>query len=222
MDSHADMSCLGKHARILEILEHQSCSVYPFNESHAPMKNINVVNGAFALDLNDGSTIILKINQALDFSSTMRNSILCTNLSRANNIIIDDVPKQFGGQNHAMIFQGTELNPIAFNMYGPVSYLNVRYPTDDDLEYSPHYDVTSREIPWEPEALSAISFLDTKLDSDINDTPNEVEKCTLQSFNSNFMRIVSSYSRKIKSEILPEVLAKRWKLSLQNARNTLL
>ena len=90
------------------------------------------------------------------------------------------------------------------------------------MEYSPHYVVTSREIPWEPEALSAISFLDTKLHSDMNDTPNEVEKCTLQSFNSNLMRIISSYSRKIKSKILPEVLAKRWKLSLQNARNTLL
>ena len=52
MDSHADMSCLGKHARILEILENQSCSVYPFNDSYAPMTDINVVNGAFALDLH--------------------------------------------------------------------------------------------------------------------------------------------------------------------------
>ena len=76
MDSHADMSCLGKHARILEILKNQSCSVYPFNDSYESMTNVNVVNGAFALDLTDGSTIILKINQALDFSSTMTNSIL--------------------------------------------------------------------------------------------------------------------------------------------------
>ena len=221
MDSHADMSCLGKHARILEILENQSCSVYPFNDSYEPMTDINVVNGAFALDLHDGSTIILKINQALDFSSTMMNSILCTNQSRANNIIIDDVPKQFGGQNHAMIIPNTELEPISFNMHGPVSYLNVRYPSDDDLEYSPHYDITSRDIPWEPESLSTISSVDTKIDSYMNDTPNEVEKCTLQSFNSNLIRVISSYSRKLKSKISPEALSKRWKLSLQNARNTL-
>ena len=221
MDSHADMSCLGKHARILEILENQTCSVYPFNDSYAPMTNINVVNGAFALDLADGSTIILKINQALDFSSTMENSILCTNQSRSNNIIIDDVPKQFGGKNHAMILPGADLEPIPFLMHGPVSYLNVRYPSDDDLLHSQHYNITSHEIPWEPESLSNISSLETNMNLDMNDTSNEVEQCTLQSFNSNLIRIVSSYSRKIASKISPEILAKRWKLSLQNARNTL-
>ena len=132
------------------------------------------------------------------------------------------MPKQFGGQNHAMIIPNTELEPISFEMHGPVSYLNVQYPSDHDLEYSPHYNITSREIPWVPEALSAISSLDTSIDSDMYDTPNEVEKCTLQSFDSYLIRIISSYSRKMKSKISPDILAKRWKLSLQNARNTLL
>ena len=112
------------------------------------------------------------------------------------------MPKQFGGQNHAMIIPNTELEPISFEMHGPVSYLNVWYPSDHDLEYSPHYNITSCEIPWEPEPLSAISSLDTSIDSGMYDTPNEVKNCTLQSFDSNLIRVISSYLRKINQKYI--------------------
>ena len=79
LDSHADVHCLGRHARIVEILEGHTCSVQPFNDSYTPMTGINIVNECVAYDTIDGETYIFDINQALDFTETMENSLLCTN-----------------------------------------------------------------------------------------------------------------------------------------------
>ena len=60
LDSHADVSCVGKHARILERFSGRSCSVRPFNDSYKSMDNIQTVNTAFAHDTADGRTYILE------------------------------------------------------------------------------------------------------------------------------------------------------------------
>ena len=91
LDSHTDMTCVDSDAYIIE--QGQSCTVHPFHESYSPKKNIKVCNAAFAFDRDDGRTLILKINQCLDFSSSMVNSLLCTNQIRSHGIIVDDVPK---------------------------------------------------------------------------------------------------------------------------------
>ena len=57
-DSHADMSCIGSHAAILEVYEGQLCNVMPFNDTYTPMRDIKTVNAAFAYDSDDGKTYI--------------------------------------------------------------------------------------------------------------------------------------------------------------------
>ena len=54
LDTHADVSCIGKHGRIIEILDGQYCTVYPFNDSYSPMERVRSVNAAFAVDTRDG------------------------------------------------------------------------------------------------------------------------------------------------------------------------
>jgi hypothetical protein len=92
IDSHADMTCVGAHAKILEIYEGQLCNVQPFNDSYESMKNIRMVNAAFAYDSDDGQTYILDVNQCLDFSHTMMHSLLCPNQARVNGVVIEDCP----------------------------------------------------------------------------------------------------------------------------------
>ena len=79
LDSHADVHCIGRHARIIDIFEGRICNVQPFNDSYEPMKGIKTTNAAFAYDTDQGETYILEVNQALDFSDTMKHSLLCTN-----------------------------------------------------------------------------------------------------------------------------------------------
>ena len=93
MDSHADMTCVSRHARIMEIYHGKSCVVMPFHDSYKSMKNVQTVNAAYAYDTNDGNTVILRINQALNFSDGMENALLCPNQTRINGIVIDDIPK---------------------------------------------------------------------------------------------------------------------------------
>ena len=88
IDSHADMTCIGAHAKILEVYEGQLCNVQPFNESYDLMKNIRTVNAAFAYDSNDGKTYLFEVNQCLDFSHTMEHSLLCPNQARVNLSLI--------------------------------------------------------------------------------------------------------------------------------------
>jgi len=156
LDSHADVSCIGKHARVLEYLDGQSFTVKPFNDSYSPIKNVKMVNAALvAVDMIDGTTIILHLNQCLDFRSTMEDCILCTNQARINKVIVDDVPLSVhptGDGTHSIYFPEKGLRfPLLLN--GPVSYLPVRYPTDWDMNNCQHVDLTNCEGTWNPDDL---------------------------------------------------------------------
>lgn len=112
MDSHADISCVGKHARILEVVEGQTCTVHPFNDSYEPLRNVRTVNAAFAIEDSKGHSYILKLNKALDFSASMEHSILCTNQARYNNVIVDDVPTNVDWNqtsSHSVIFSNANV-----------------------------------------------------------------------------------------------------------------
>ena len=57
-----------------------------------------------AYDTIDGETYILDINQALDFTETMENSLICTNQARAHGVNIEDVPKFFDSNSRHSIY----------------------------------------------------------------------------------------------------------------------
>jgi hypothetical protein len=86
IDSHADMTCIGAHAKILEVYEGQLCNIQPFNDLCNLMKNIRTVNEAFAYDSNDGNTYVLEVNKYLDFSHTMEHLLLCPNQASVNGV----------------------------------------------------------------------------------------------------------------------------------------
>ena len=62
LDSHADIHCIGRHARIMEVFEGRACNVQPFHDSYQPLMNIKTANAAFAYDTSDGTTYILEVN----------------------------------------------------------------------------------------------------------------------------------------------------------------
>lgn len=135
IDSHADMTCVGAHAKILEVFEGQICNVYPFNDSYSPMTGVRTVNAAFAYDSEDGQTYILHANQALDFRETMKNSLLCPNQARINGVVIDDIPKFLDPSNRSTfsIFFPDQHIRIPLASKFPIAYIPVRKPTQEEL-----------------------------------------------------------------------------------------
>ena len=88
-DTHADISCLGRHARVMSVVDGSLCTVHAFNDSYSPLEGIQTVNGAFAVDSPEGELYILHVSNALDFTSTMDNSLLCTNQARYQGVLVD-------------------------------------------------------------------------------------------------------------------------------------
>lgn len=81
------------------------------------MTGIRIVNGCVAYDTIDGQTYILDINQALDFTETMENSLLCTNQAKAHGVVIEDVPKFFDNNScHSIFFRMMVLNFLYYYM----------------------------------------------------------------------------------------------------------
>ena len=155
IDSHADVSCVGKHASILETFTGRVFNVKPFNDSYESMKNIQTVNAAFAYDADNGQTYILEVNQALDFTKTMEHSLLCPNQSRVHGLRIDDIPTFLditGHSTHSIhVLQHNIVIPL--DLHGSISYIHVRCPTSIELEECEHIELTDGGAEWDPYRL---------------------------------------------------------------------
>ena len=178
-DFHADISCAGKQAHILEYIQGLKCTVHPFHESYTPKKDVKLCNVAFAHDLPNGKTILIRMNQCLDFTSIMEHSLFCTNQVRANGIIVDDVPKciDVAQKSEEAIIFPDQGYMIPFSFKGPVPYIPVRKPRMSELEDCTHVELTSAE-PWIPDL-----FLDQSVKaqrSDFVTTPNDLPVGLLQ------------------------------------------
>ena len=92
--THADSSCAGKHVRILEYIDGKTYTVSPFLSSYQPTSDVSMINGVIAVDKDDGTGYILELNNLLNFSDRMNDSILVPMQARQNGVVIDDVPKE--------------------------------------------------------------------------------------------------------------------------------
>ena len=148
IDSHVDRSCAGRHTRIIGIEEGKTSTAYPFNDSMKRSKRVKNIHVAYAHETENDTTDILRVNNCLDFTDTMHRSILCTNQARANAVIINDYPRLYDKTStQSVIIPDLDHHiPIEFN--GPVSFVSIRYPTDEEWDTCPHIHLTPEE-GWE-------------------------------------------------------------------------
>lgn len=135
MDTLANISCVGRYARITETLHGRLWNVQPFNDSYSPMTDIKTVNVAFAHYTKGKETFIIHVNQALDFSKTMEHSILCPNQAIYNNVAIDDIPIALDHQvlsTHSIMFPDSNIQ-LPLEQRVPTSYLTVRFPSNAEM-----------------------------------------------------------------------------------------
>ena len=229
LDSHADVHCIGRHARILETFEGRSCNVQPFNDSYSPMTNIQTVNACFAYDSSDGQTFILEVNQALNFTDTMEHSLLCTNQARSHGVVMDDVPiflDSHGTSSHSVHFPAEGIT-MSLDMHGPISYLPVRYPTDDEIENCLHLELSCGDTPWDPMSLSGLFHSNSAAHISAQTSRPHLshsDLCLLQddlyeALCSNIhIQAVRHSSGK---DLTPESLSRLWNISLDAARRTI-
>ncbi len=223
-DSHAEATCYGRHARITRIHEGLTNNVSPFHDGYDPISNVQTADACFAFDAADGQLYILHHHYGLDFSATMEHSILCTNQSRSSGIIVDDVPTCFdarGEATHSIHFPNQGIS-LPLRLHNAVSYLHVRYPTDDDMENGTHINLSDPDIPWDP---TLFTYSNGRQVSAFNNM-SEDEECEVnvpQSILDQWANHLSigAVSHSTHSDMTAERLADLWHISIENAARTL-
>jgi hypothetical protein len=76
IDSWADTSCAGKHAYVESFVEGKTANASGFSSALGLMKNLPIVNVAYAYDADNGETIILENHNAIYIGSDMNDSLL--------------------------------------------------------------------------------------------------------------------------------------------------
>ena len=128
LDTHADISCAGADAHIVSKVEGRTCAVHPFNESYKAMTGIEVVNVLFKYEDTDGEQYILEVNQCLNFTETMKHSILCTNQARHAELQINDIPRVLDSLSSQDIRINGSDTIIQIEMNGPIPFIPVPKP----------------------------------------------------------------------------------------------
>jgi hypothetical protein len=149
LDSHADTSCAGANCHIIAFTD-KVCSVSPFHPKYKALENIPIVRAATAYDdQSSGKTYMLILNQSLYMGDALPATLLNLNQARSNGVIIDDVPRQFGGTHSIFIPQSNLRIPL--QLHGVLSCLPVRRPTIDEIETCEWVELTSDE-EWDPKS----------------------------------------------------------------------
>ena len=239
IDSHADISCAGRHALVLETFHGRQCNVHPFHDSYSPITKVNTVNAALAHDTEDGKIYVLNLNQSLDFTSSMQHSILCTNQARIHDVKINDIPTVLDRTSSQSIYFPAQDIRLPLLMNGPVPYLPVRAPTDADMEDCVHLDLTCGDHAWDPDCLTTtdrgISSVSHSYYRDDSLTRLEIDNFRQREMLDLEYDLlgydigdslcesagVSAIKHTSHGELTPEYLSKLWSISIENAKRTL-
>ena len=223
MDSHADISCAGRDAHILTQSEGKSCTVRPFNDSYDPMTGINIVDALVKYQSIDGDEYILEINQCLDFTDTMVHSILCTNQARHIGIIINDVPKVCDSSSTQDLRSRDGKYILPLEMNGPIPFLPISKPSENDIEGLPRLKLTANDIEWDPQnifnSMNTGGYKYLEEDFEIAHTIQGVS--TLEKIAHTHSQRISSISHMHNGKFKAEDLANLWGIGVKAANKTL-
>ena len=175
---------------------------------------MKLINGIVAIDKDDGTGLIIELNNFLNFTDSMTDSILVPMQARLNNVIVNDLPSSlcpYKKSTQSIIFRESNFEiPIEFN--GPIPFFRARFPTDMDMDTYPWVSLTGTG-EWEPYGLSWNNLdFELKYDNDQNHIYNQAVKSVIIS-------AVNVGSRK--GDLSSGELACMWNISLQDARNVL-
>ena len=149
LDSHADNCIFTSEGRVLEE-SGDTFTVYGYDGRKGTERTIKKV--AVAHDTDDGVTVILVFGQAFQDHKVM-NTLINPNQLRDNGVVVHDTPTRYEStSSHALwapLDDGTSFK-IQLKSRGYVSYFNIRYPTDEELETCQHIVMTADT--WDPES----------------------------------------------------------------------
>jgi hypothetical protein len=237
LDTWADTSCVGKHAHIDSYIEGRTVTARGFASNLPSLDNIPIVNCSFAYDTNNGKTLLLQVNNALYMGENMEHSLLCPNQCEDNDIRIDLRPSLYYPNEIRASTLYCENNNIVIPIHhhGPLPYINVRRPTNEELLVCDIIQLTSTN-DWNPYEQSNLSSTINQVTND--DYPkyfeedmcpistdlmyNDIHQQLISSIQTDYDSLqVSALATRKKDKITAEQLMKLWGIGLATAKRTI-
>ena len=226
IDSHADTSCINKHAYVEHVVDGVTVDAIPFDDSLGKASNLHIVHAIYAID-NPVTfrTHLIRINNGI-YIPTMKQALLCPNQARQFGTIIDDIPPELdhtGTSSFSMSVADHNETSFPLQRHGPTAYLPVRRPTQEELDTIEIIDITEEE-EWNP--YDGFNYAINNVNIEQSRCALEEEEGTDDPISEHFLystprRISALKISKPKSKLTPEYLAEIWNCGKETARKTL-
>ena len=237
IDNHADTCCFGANFRPTFITD-QVCEVSPYHESYESISNVPVVSACTAYDdPTSGQTYIINIHQGLWFGKTMKNSLISPNQIRSFGIpLCDDPYDPHRSLGMKVYTSNDESVNIPFELNGSFAVFKTRVPTDEEMTNYKQITLTS-DHQWDPRNLQVKSISSTSpipvhisesqpvidsILSSISSHPRETMQAIVSKHERSLRSLHSVNTKPKRSRVDAEQLSKRWRISYNTAKNTLL
>ena len=242
IDSWADTCCAGKHAHIDSFVEGRVVNVSGFSNELPQIESIPIANVKYAYDSNDGKTYILTMNNAIYLGNSMENALICPNQCRENGIQVDTRPKYYQHPDEPTcqsIFDNVNNVRIPLEHHGPLPYIPVRRPTNEEILTCDEIILTSTN-DWDPYDELSFHLYNVNSEDDFNtsfeyDSPDDNDdifdlmghralsqldshRILKEATNNNFIHATTSVK---KDSLSPSNLSKLWRIGLKTAERTL-
>ena len=121
MYSHADTTCLSKHAFIESVIEGLTVDAIPFDDSIGKMYNLPIAHDVYAYDDPESlRTSLLRFNNAI-YIKNMKNALLFPNQSREHVTIVDDVPPHLDHTGQSTFSLSRSEHSFHLQQHGPTA-----------------------------------------------------------------------------------------------------
>ena len=153
LDSHANMTVLGRHCFVFDGVHGKTCDVEPFDPSIGTAKKVPVVDAAISYDCPYlHQTFILIIRNGL-YIPTLENNLIPPFIMREAGLTVNEVPKIHvqnpDSSDHAITFPSSNLS-IPLQLWGTFSYFSSRTPTSDEIDSCDKIFMTPDGANWDP------------------------------------------------------------------------
>lgn len=148
VDTGADTCCVGRGFNVLAYTD-RYVTLRGYSDRSGEEEKVPIVTAATALDLEDGTTLILVINEALYLGNKQYTSLLNLNQVRYAGHQADDIPLFLSQGSSIHGIKTLDGIHIPFTLKGKSSLMYVRTPTAREMEDCELIEITSEE-PWDP------------------------------------------------------------------------
>lgn len=239
LDTHADTCCFGRNCWVLAEDLSMSVTINGFAQSLGEI-SAPIVNVAVAYDDElSHTTYILVFNQVL-FVEELLHNLVSPFQVRMNDITVNDTPLRMLVQSkglgqidpmaHSILTNEPKLH-IPLKLRGTISYFNTRKPTAREMELVEEYPrvvMTYASPMWDPHD-DMLDQEEERLRLELNsfnelhevDRERNLSSIWLEKVFIHDVGVGATQSIRRKGTVKPEVLAKRWHVSLEIAKRTI-